>query len=47
MCTPLYFNRVGGTHILMAKRMELLKEIRAFAKEAGLGVDETAGGNHT
>lgn len=31
----------------MTKRTELLKEIRAFAKDAGLEVDETEGGNHT
>ncbi|MFM9262186.1 hypothetical protein ACKAMS_26450 [Rhodococcus sp. 5A-K4] len=31
----------------MTKRTELLKEIRAFAKDAGLDIDETEGGNHT
>lgn len=31
----------------MAKRTELLKEIRAFAKKTALGIDETEGGNHT
>ncbi|ALU73756.1 hypothetical protein H351_32205 (plasmid) [Rhodococcus erythropolis R138] len=32
----------------MTKRTEsLLKEIRAFAKAAGLEIDETEGGNHT
>ncbi|MGV0156023.1 hypothetical protein ACSW29_22035 [Rhodococcus sp. GB-02] len=31
----------------MTKRTELLKEIRVFAKDAGLEIDETEGGNHT
>ncbi|MFZ2174957.1 MAG: type II toxin-antitoxin system HicA family toxin [Rhodococcus sp. (in: high G+C Gram-positive bacteria)] len=31
----------------MTKRAELLKEIRAFAKDAGLDIVETEGGSHT
>ncbi|REK78046.1 hypothetical protein DVG80_32580 [Rhodococcus erythropolis] len=31
----------------MTKRPDLLKEIRAFAKAAGLDIVETEGGSHT